>query len=75
MDMESMKTRNATMEILPNPDITAVRRTALQVLATQEGLVFRFIYIKAMYDEAHIAKFRQLLEKWIDKLGTTINYL
>lgn len=75
MDMETMKAHNATTEILANPDSTAVRRTALQVLATPEGLVFRFIYIKAMYDDAHIAKFRQLLEKWIDKIGATINYL
>lgn len=65
MDMECMKAHHAEVEILPNPDDTAVRRTAMQVLAASDGLIFRFLYIGALYDEAHIASFRKALEKWI----------
>jgi len=63
--MECMKAHHAEVEILPNPDDTAVRRTAMQVLAASDGLIFRFLYIGALYDEAHIASFRKALEKWI----------
>ena len=68
MDMESMSKRNAVVEILPNPDSTAVRRTALQVLAAPAGLVFRFIYVSSLYEDAHITAFTRSLEKWIKKL-------
>lgn len=69
MDMESMQNHNALTEILPNPDHTGVRRTALQVSATPAGLVFRFIYIDALYDAAHIAAFQSSMEKWINRLS------
>ena len=69
MDMESMQNHDALTEILPNPDNTAVRRTALQVSATPAGLVFRFIYIAALYDAAHIAAFKDSMEKWINRLS------
>ncbi len=68
MDMESMKEHNAVTEILPNPDGTAVRRTALQILAAPDGLIFRFIYVNAMFEADHIAAFKKSLEKWIDRM-------
>jgi hypothetical protein len=69
MDMESMQNHNALTEILPNPDHTGARRTALQVSATPAGLIFRFIYLDALYDAAHIAAFKDSMEKWINKLS------
>lgn len=68
LEMGSMKEHNAITEILPNPDGTAVRRTAMQILSMPTGLCFRFIYIEALYDAEHIAAFKKALEKWIDMI-------
>lgn len=68
MEMESMKEHDAVVEILPNPDDTTVRRTAMQVLASERGLVFRFIYINDLFEPAHVEAFKHSLEKWIGKL-------
>ena len=64
MDMESMKERNALSEILPNPDGATVRRAYLQVFATEKGLLFRFVYVEALFEAAHIEAFRKAMEKW-----------
>jgi len=45
-------------------DLSGILR---QVFAAPSGLVFRFIYIDALYDAAHIAAFKASMEKWIEK--------
>ena len=69
LEMESMRAHDAAAEILPNPDDTTVRRTAMQVMAGEQGLIFRFVYIDALFTQEHIEAFKHALEKWIEKLS------
>ncbi len=71
MDIDCMKNRNAVMEFLPNPGMTLIRRTSLQVVDTDDGLIFHFFYVDEMYDKDHVTAFLNSLGKWIGLLENT----
>ncbi|MBR3326126.1 MAG: hypothetical protein IKG22_02235, partial [Atopobiaceae bacterium] len=63
-----MKRLHAQRRTLPSPTHTVMRRTSLQVSLFEQGMLFKFIYARNLYDESHILAFKDALKRSIDRL-------
>ena len=68
LQLDVMKRLHAQRRTLPSPTHTVMRRTSLQVSLFEQGMLFKFIYARNLYDESHILAFKDALMRSIDRL-------